>query len=111
MNLSDNIKNEIITKITRNFNVSKIILFGSYANGTKHKDSDIDLLIILNENGFSKTYSEMINKRMRVRKLFYNIMRKIPMDILVYTKDEWKKLQESNHSFIQEINSTGVQLV
>jgi predicted nucleotidyltransferase len=35
-------------KIAAEFDVKKIILFGSYANGTATKDSDIDLLVVAN---------------------------------------------------------------
>jgi predicted nucleotidyltransferase len=37
---------QLSRKIVANFNVEKIILFGSYANGTATKDSDIDLLVV-----------------------------------------------------------------
>ncbi|MBI4698748.1 MAG: nucleotidyltransferase domain-containing protein, partial [Nitrospirae bacterium] len=37
----------IIEKITNNFNPEKIILFGSYAYGKPTKDSDIDLMVIM----------------------------------------------------------------
>ena len=38
--------NEVIKKITLNYNPDSIILFGSYAFGTPNSDSDLDLLII-----------------------------------------------------------------
>ncbi len=37
---------EITTRIASRFNPERIILFGSYANGTQSDDSDLDLLII-----------------------------------------------------------------
>ncbi len=39
---------QLSRKIAANFNVEKIILFGSYANGTAKEDSDIDLLVVAN---------------------------------------------------------------
>ena len=45
-------KNEIISQVNlslQHLNVSKVILFGSYANGTQTADSDIDLLVIKNK--------------------------------------------------------------
>ena len=38
---------EIIERITRRFNPLRILLFGSWARGEAHVDSDIDLLIVL----------------------------------------------------------------
>ncbi len=46
------IENEIsslITKIVEVVHVHKIILFGSYAQGTSNQDSDIDLCILTDE--------------------------------------------------------------
>jgi predicted nucleotidyltransferase len=37
---------QLSRKIAANLDVEKIILFGSHANGTATKDSDIDLLIV-----------------------------------------------------------------
>ena len=33
--------------IAEEFHPDKIILFGSFANGTPHEDSDVDLLVIM----------------------------------------------------------------
>lgn len=45
INLNEKLKH-YIDCITSAFNVDMIILFGSYANGTPHKYSDIDLAVI-----------------------------------------------------------------
>jgi predicted nucleotidyltransferase len=39
---------QLSRKIAANFDVEKIILFGSYADGTAREDSDIDLLVVAN---------------------------------------------------------------
>ncbi|MGQ9706854.1 MAG: nucleotidyltransferase domain-containing protein [bacterium] len=47
--MNDNVKNiisSIISLLIERYSPIKIILFGSYARGTDTKDSDIDLLII-----------------------------------------------------------------
>jgi predicted nucleotidyltransferase len=36
----------------------RIILFGSYANGNPNENSDIDLMVILDNNHISKTYEK-----------------------------------------------------
>lgn len=38
---------EIVDRITRRFNPVRIILFGSWARGEAHADSDVDLLVVL----------------------------------------------------------------
>jgi predicted nucleotidyltransferase len=47
----------------------RIILFSSYANGNPNENSDIDLMVILDNNHISKTYEERLNKR--IWQLFY----------------------------------------
>ena len=38
---------DVADRIAAGFDPDKIILFGSYANGTQHADSDVDLLVVL----------------------------------------------------------------
>ncbi|RMI00512.1 MAG: nucleotidyltransferase domain-containing protein, partial [Calditrichaeota bacterium] len=47
---------EIVDRITAHVNVKHIILFGSYATGKVHEDSDIDLVVVLDEPGFAQDY-------------------------------------------------------
>ncbi len=41
---------ELLLKLLQQSDPYKIILFGSYAKGTANQDSDIDLLVILDNN-------------------------------------------------------------
>jgi predicted nucleotidyltransferase len=72
-------------------NPYKIILFGSYANGNPNEHSDIDLMVILDNNHVSETYTERLNKKIFIRNLVLEINRQIPLDILVYSKRRIKK--------------------
>ncbi|MDR1030116.1 MAG: nucleotidyltransferase domain-containing protein [Treponema sp.] len=85
----------------------KIILFGSYANGTPDKNSDIDIMVILNNDHISKTYEERLNKKIFIRSLLCEINRKIPLDILVYSKEELKLIKKHGNYFIDEVEKTG----
>ncbi len=38
-------------QIARRFSPEKIILFGSQANGNAHKDSDVDVLVVMDYDG------------------------------------------------------------
>lgn len=81
--------NEIATRIAARFNPDKIILFGSYANGTQKEDSDLDLLII--QDSDLPPQKRGFDIRMSL------IGAEIPFDILIYTKSEFE--QEKNRSF------------
>jgi predicted nucleotidyltransferase len=86
---------------------NKIILFGSYATGNETEDSDIDLMVILDNNDISRTYEERQNKKLYIRKLVREINYKKALDILVYSKEELKKIKEYGNYFVDEIERTG----
>jgi len=85
----------------------KIILFGSHAAGNAHKDSDIDIMVILDNNDVSKTYTERLNKKIYIRNLLIDINRTIPLDILVYSKEELNLIKNYGNYFIDEIEKNG----
>jgi predicted nucleotidyltransferase len=85
----------------------KIILFGSYANGNPNENSDIDLMVILDNDHVSKTYEERLNKKIYIRTLVREINRKMPLDILVYSKKELNLIKEHGNYFIDEVERTG----
>jgi len=85
----------------------KIILFGSHANGNANENSDIDLMVILDNHHVSKTYEERLNKKLFVRNLVLDINRKIPLDILVYSKEEFNMIKQYGNYLIDEIEKTG----
>ncbi len=85
----------------------KIVLFGSYAKGEQNKNSDIDIMVILDNNHVSKTHKERLNKKVFIRNLVLDINRKIPLDILVYSKEELNLLKKHGNYFIDEIEKTG----
>jgi len=82
----------IVSRIVSNFNPDKIILFGSYANGTATTDSDLDLLII-------KDTELPVHKRSNAIQLLL-IGSMIPMDILVYTNKDFESKQKQKYSFL-----------
>lgn len=111
MNLKNEIKNEIAKKLTNNFNICNVILFGSYAYGKPNSDSDIDLLVILNDNETINSYSDRIKKRVMISKSLIDIIKKTPVDIIVHTSNEWQKLLESGSFFYQDIKNKGVFII
>ncbi len=88
--LTAEILKEITERIVKEVSPEKIILFGSYAYGRPHKNSDLDILVI-------KATSLPRHKRAIP---IYNALRGliIPKDILVYTPEEvevWKNVPQS----------------
>ena len=85
----------------------KIILFGSHAVGNAREDSDIDLVVILDNDDVAKTYEERLNKKLSINRLVRSINYKVPLDILVYSKQEYKIVKDYGNYFIDEIERTG----
>jgi predicted nucleotidyltransferase len=84
--------NEVVSRIANKFNPERIILFGSYANGTSNEDSDLDLLIV------QETDLPMHKRGIDIRLSL--IGSKIPIDLLVYTKSEFEREKNKSFSFL-----------
>ena len=92
----------IIDKISSRFSPEKIILFGSYAQGTQNNDSDIDLLVIENSNQPKYKRSALI--RLALQEFRY------PFDILVYSEEEFEYNKDTTNHILNEISRTGIIL-
>ncbi|MDR0517037.1 MAG: nucleotidyltransferase domain-containing protein [Fibromonadaceae bacterium] len=104
---------DVISKIIQSLiglNIYKIILFGSYANGTATEDSDIDLVVILDTEEFAKTLNERLDRKQPINKSILEIRKDFAMDIIVYSRGEYNYLKGKNDFFVQEIEETGREL-
>ena len=90
---------EIKKRIVENIMPEKIILFGSYAKGTATEESDLDLLIVKESN------IPRYKRGREVRKYLRGL--KIPVDLLVYTKDEIKRWSNVKTAFITTVMGKG----
>lgn len=88
----------------------KIILFGSRAAETSTAESDIDLLVILDSEAVSKNYGEKMKNTLAVRNSIYEINKYVPIDLVVYTRAEYRIIEKEETSFIKEINTNGLIL-
>ena len=88
-------------------NPELVIIFGSASTGNLHQDSDIDLLVILDSEEIPSTYESKMKNKLFVRKTLREIGKKVPIDVLVYTKAEYRIILENKNSFFREIDSTG----
>lgn len=101
----DDIKEKLkafLHTIVNQFNIERIILFGSYARGDFHENSDIDLIIV---GIFKERFFDRIGK----------ILDLVPNDLniepFVYTNEEFEKMRENGNPFIITAVSEGVQLI
>lgn len=98
-NIDKKLISSIANKIVECFSPERIILFGSVAKGSVTKDSDIDLLVIMNSRQRPARRSMEISKVCRPKF--------VSMDILVRTPEEIKKRLAIGDYFIKEILEKG----
>ena len=89
----------IATRIAEAIRPQKIILFGSWARGERDPHSDIDLLVI------QESDPPRPQRYAQVRRLFWGMG--IPMDILVYTPEEFARYQSVPGSFTHTVAREG----
>jgi len=70
---------ELITEKLRMINVHKMILFGSYAWGTPDKDSDIDLLVVTNDEFMPQSYEEKSDIFCELQTVLKTLREKYPL--------------------------------
>lgn len=97
---------EIVSRL-RLLPVSRIILFGSSAAGHASAESDLDLAIVLRQPNRFNSYDERLEAKSRLRESIQDINRKVPMDILLYTEDEYAELTRYRGFLSQEVVAKG----
>ncbi len=86
--------NKFVERVISEYKPQKIILFGSYARGDYHENSDIDIAVVV--DGFSDSFIDgEVN--------LYRIRRKILSDIEPILIDE----NEDKSGFLEHILSYG----
>jgi predicted nucleotidyltransferase len=83
--------------IAEEFRPDRIILFGSYAYGTPHEDSDVDLLVIMPARN---QHDQAVRIRWRLAAPF-------PVDLIVRTPQQMAWRLKEGESFTTEIVSRG----
>ena len=95
------IVNRYVDVILSNYKVKTIILFGSYAKGTNHKDSDIDIAIVTDDLKCADKFDEELNLMWLRRNIDYRIEPHL-IEVSDYDNVETP--------FVQEVISTGIKV-
>ena len=91
----------VAQQIARKFNPLKVVLFGSYGRGQAHSRSDVDLLVVLEENLHG------VDAEVEVAA---GVAHPFPMDILVRTPKQIADRLRLGDSFFRDIVEKGVVL-
>ena len=91
--------NEYIKEIKKHYNITAIILFGSYAKGTYNENSDIDIAIV------SEDFEDIYDCMADLMGMTWDIDARIEPHPI--TKKDY---EEASNYFIQEIVDTGIKV-
>jgi uncharacterized protein len=78
---------DLVTAIVKLFDPAKVLLFGSVAAGTDGPDSDIDLLVVLDDAALARGRCLMVELRRATREIA------APCDLLVTSVDDFARNQ------------------
>lgn len=94
----------ISKRLKDHYGAKEVILFGSYARGEAHEDSDIDLLVI------ADTRERFFERIAAVLKLSRGLIQYIPLSPIVLTPEEVEMQLKKRNQFIEEIIETGLRI-
>lgn len=95
---------EVLTKITESFEIDEALLYGSYAKGTAHKDSDIDIAIVSPE--FKKNSIYANNRFVKTKIKLYEP----GLQLSSFDSDVFYNERFADPAFIREIKNTGKRI-
>ena len=90
---------EVVNRIVQGYQPQRIMLFGSYAEGKPHADSDLDLMVIKDDDRPPVERTREVSKLLRGTK--------IPVDLLVYTNKEFQQYQSIPHTIEYQVAKNG----
>jgi predicted nucleotidyltransferase len=91
----------------QNLNVRKVILFGSYAKGTQSDNSDIDLLVVTNDNFVFESFAQKMETKLKIANALFPLREYADIDLIVHTKPMYEKFIQLDSGFKKEILSSG----
>jgi len=94
---------KIASRIANSTSAKKIFLFGSYANGNPREGSDIDLCIITDDPRRKIDILRDLNRTVAYES-------DVPLDLLVYSSQEFYDRADSSTSLERTILKNGIEL-
>lgn len=91
------------SRLIDEFSPKAIYLYGSYAYGTPHEGSDIDVLVVVEQS--DETFFKRSARAYRALRGLG-----VPLDVQVYTEDEFESRAALPVSFERTVKTKGVTL-
>lgn len=90
--------------------VHKLILFGSQVWGEPEYDSDIDLLVVLDDEVMPQDASERRKIHQYVARHLRDVEREVPIDLIVHTRPMHRRFIERDSMFARKMLTQGTVL-
>jgi uncharacterized protein len=103
----DDIKGQIVERLNEKLSIHKVILFGSFSSGKPNKDSDIDLLVVVEDDFLPRNYQESMELYLKVSSVLRDVKKNIPIDLIVHTKPMHERFLQLGSMFSKEILKRG----
>lgn len=100
----------LILERLEEINPTKVILFGSQAQGSATTESDLDLLVVTSHNKMPQNHSEKEAIYLEVARLLRDIRSQVSVDLVVHTRPMYARFIEMNSLFAKELLQDGVVL-
>ena len=97
-----------IVKRVKPLSVQKVILFGSHAWGQPDPDSDLDVLVVLNDSSMPQTSKEHGALHLCVARRIRDVREKAPVDLIVHTQPMHRKFMGTDSMFARKVMNQGV---
>lgn len=88
----------VVDELVKNYKPEKVILFGSRVSGKTHEWSDVDLVVIKKTN---KKFRDRIGEALHV------VPHDLPIDIIVYTPEEFEEMKIKSWFIKKEVVEKG----
>jgi uncharacterized protein len=91
----------VVQQIAERFRPRRVILFGSHAYGQPTDDSDVDLLVVLNDTPSAARSAAIISSE---------IDHPFPLDIVVFRAADWEEYLAEGAIFVRQVSEKGLVL-
>lgn len=88
----------------------EVILFGSRAGADADVDSDLDLVVVLPRDEDPASFHERMELVHQVREHLRSLEDRYALDLLVFTRPQWKRFVEKKSWFSQQVTTTGQRI-
>ena len=103
----EEIRKDILARLAGCGNIRKVILFGSYADGAPGPDSDIDLLVVTDDDSIPRNFEENMEHYHRVSSILREIKKRMPIDLIVHTRMMHQEFIRQGSMFAREVAERG----